>query len=140
MLAAQASRKAVDDRGMAGCAASLAIADRLTVTIDRSASAPPGEGGAGCAGSGGAGASASGGGSGGCTSGGTSASGDAASGGTGTQLPPQRAHRTARPAVMRESGTSYVAEQDGQTMRMAGRWWARAPCEAMAMRRRQWQE
>ena len=37
---------------------------------------------------------------------------------TGIHSPPQRAQRTTRPAVTSESGTSYSAEQDGQTIRM----------------------
>lgn len=107
MLPAQASRNAVDDRGIAGCAASLAIADRLTVITDRRASAL-GDGGSGCGGSNGSGGAGDGsGGRDGCTWGGASTSDDAAGiAATGTQSLPQRAQRTVSPAVMRASGTS----------------------------------
>jgi hypothetical protein len=107
MLQAQASRKAVEDRGMAGCAASLAIADRLTIITDRRASAfcvggsdAAGSRGAGCAGSG------MGGGGGGGASGVATSSDAGGSAGTGIQSLPQRAHRTFLPTVIRESGTS----------------------------------
>jgi hypothetical protein len=88
-LAAQASRKYCRDRNGTGCAARRSIAENLGGAYSL------------------------------CVF--RSGRGSPADGGVpsiGVHSLPQRAQRTTRPGVTSESGTSYAAAQDGQTMRI----------------------